>query len=291
MLPLFSRIRPEDRPGKPARRRKPAAPTFDTLEQRATPGEVASMAALPGVGSLLQTLRREVSGRAITTDPAGVAAIVSALRGGPGSDFVALLRRQVPNLRRIIGQFVAGTRTEFTTRGFAVKTPKLLDSYTGFVADQLNPTAAGALLQKNKTLQLAAILRGPIDIPTPSYYVFGIDRGAGGAAGPFPGLPGIRYDALVTVAWHADGPGVTASVTDLVSNTTTPIDGARIKVQGATLRVYVPTDLLPSQGLATRNYRFAFWTRDALDGGIEQIGSFVPGTASIPIGVAPGVRR
>ena len=76
-------------------------------------------------------------------DGTGTAAVIAALRGGPGAEFTTLIRRYVPNPLAVINQLASGARSELLIPGFAVRTPKLLDSYTGPRFDQFNPTAAG----------------------------------------------------------------------------------------------------------------------------------------------------
>src|SRR4051794_3724856 len=55
------------------------------------------------------------------SDGSGAGAILAALRGGAGSEFVTLLKRGVPNLSGVLRQFVSGTRTEVDVKGFAAK--------------------------------------------------------------------------------------------------------------------------------------------------------------------------
>src|SRR5689334_23049246 len=83
------------------------------------------------------------------SDGSGASAILSALHGGAGSEFVTLLRRGVPNVNAMIRAFALGRRSEVDVKGFAVKTPHFQPQYTGPHLDQFNPTAAGAVLLKN----------------------------------------------------------------------------------------------------------------------------------------------
>lgn len=227
------------------------------------------------------------------SDPAGVAAVLSALRGGPGSEFVAIVRRQVPNFGALLNRFISGRVTEAVTPGVAVQIPRFQAEYTGRQYDHLAATAAGALLKANNTIELGAILRGPMDEPVPAHYVFALDRGAGASLGPrFSGRPGLTPDVLVTITVAPFSSSASGTITDLKTGAVTSIDPSRIQVKGATLRVFVDTAQLPSTGLPVAKYRFAFWTRSQLDGGIENVGSFLPDSSMIPIGASRGpVRR
>ena len=222
-------------------------------------------------------------GRFNASDP-GREALLNALNGGAGSEFTTLIRRQVPNLSRVIRGFVTGQRSQFTTNGLAVKTPRFEDTYTGVRLDQLSATAAGAILLPDGRLELAGIMRGPIDDSRLSVYSFGIDRG--GALTTAPNRPGIRYDALVTVS--RDASGVSGTVFDLETNTTTPIARRDIQIVGPTLRVFLSPSALPSNGLPLNRYRFALWTSNSLSWRPETIASFVPEADSILIGTLQG---
>ena len=250
-------------------RRPKAAPAVEALEGRA----LLSVAVL-GVRPAAAIVANQ-------DDGSGRDAILSALRGGPGSEFVTLIRRQVPNFRRVIAEFASGARTEISVRGAAAKVPQFRPGYTGPRIDQLNPTVAGAVQLNRRRLELGAIVRGPIDLPTSSTYVWGINRGGAAPIGPFEGLPDIRFDAVVAVT--RDATGITGSVRDLNTGTVTPLQPSDIRIQGPTIRVLLNPALLPSTGPPLRSFRFAFWTQSG-PGGLETIGGFVPSTASIPIG-------
>lgn len=248
-------------------RLRPSAPRVETLEGRAL---------LSGPGtSIHPTAHIALSPKSIVTDPAGVAAILSALKGGPGSEFTSLLKGQIRSLPKIVNQFISGTRTEYSIPGIAFKIPQFQEAYTGPHYDQLGATAAGGLKLKNGTYEFGAILLGSIHLPQPSTYVFGIDRGKGAATStPFGSRPNIKIDALVSVTFTAGT--ATGTVTDLTNNHTTALDPSQITTTGSTLRVYVAPSLLPSKGLPTSAYRFSFWTKSDVNGGIESVGSFVP---------------
>lgn len=217
-----------------------------------------------------------------TSDGSGAAAILSALRGGPGNEFVRIVRPQVPNLGAVLLKFQLGLIQEYAVRGAVFRTPKLLESFTGPKFDQLSAIAAGAVIRSKRRLELGALMRGPIDAATPSVYVFGIDRG-GATTAPIPGLPNHRFNATVTIVRDPNGT-LTGSVQDLNTGATTPIARSNIFVQGPALRVYVDPRALPSTGAALARYRFAFVARDSTSGGAETVASVAPTGGTILVG-------
>lgn len=223
----------------------------------------------------------------ITTDPAAVAAILAALRGGPGNEFATLLRRQVPNVNAVVRSFVTGQRDQFAVRGVALQIPNFQSAYTGQRFDNFSITAAGAVAQRGNRLQVGAILLGPFDENVTTEVVFGIDRGSGAARGPlFAQRPSLTPDALVTLTVGPNGSSKSGTITDLNTGSVTPIDPAKIRFRGSTIRAIVPLSALPSTGARLGQYRFATWTRNATQGGgFESIGSFAVDGRLIPIGL------
>ena len=224
-----------------------------------------------------------VSAKANLSDGSGAPAILSALTGGAGSEFVTLIRREVPNVNGVLTQFVLGRRTELDIKGFAVKTPQFASTYTGPHLDEFNPTAAGAVILKTGTLELAAIMRGPIDRPEPVTYVWGISRGGASLAPSGFGPSGVSYDAYVSVTHSASG--TSASVTDLRTGATQPLASSSVRIDGPSVRVFLnnPSTALPSTGLPLAKYRMAFWTRGGPDGSAG-IGGTIPSNGSILFG-------
>lgn len=70
----------------------------------------------------------------------------------------------------------------------------------------------------------------------------------------------------------------------------TTINPSNILVVGSTMRVYVNTSQLPSTGFSINHYQFAFWTQDQLGNNFGTVGSMLPSSNMIPIGVEPGVK-
>lgn len=249
--------------------RRNTRPALEALEGR----QVLSHAAIPHVAALGLPfdLGKIPTGN---TTPGERAALLDALRGGAGREFVTLARREVKNIPLVMAAFSAGLIREYSVPGLAFKLPKLQERYAGPKFDQLNVIAAGAVIANKNRLVLGAILRGPIDIPVPSTYVFGFDRGSGRAVAPFANRPGIHFDATVTVT--VNGRVVSGVVTDLITGAVTPLDPRGIKVRGATLQVNLSPRLLAGAGGPLQNATFAFWTLDATLPGVEHVGSFAP---------------
>lgn len=261
--------------------------SVDSLEGRQLLSHMpAHLPAVAGHPATVQTAAFGFPGKIKVSDP-GQAAILSALNGGAGSEFVQLLRREVRNINGVIASFAIGARSSFSAPGFAARLPKSQPGYTGPVIDQLNGTVAGALLRPDGSLELAAIMRGPVHNPVPSYYIWGIDRGGPSNANTTPGLPGVHYDSEVIVAVTPSG--ISGSVRDLQTDTTSAISGSQISVKGSTIRVFVSPSLLPANnGVPASKFRFGFWAATDPDGGNSAIESFVPNDASIPVGIQPG---
>jgi hypothetical protein len=258
-------------------------PSCETLEGR----ELLSGLNLPAsVGS---GLSQGIAQHAIKTVPAGVAAITSALGGGPGSEFVNLVRSGLKNPAALLSQFESGATTAASIRGAAARQATILGSFTGAHYDYLAAVAAGAIVQSPSTLELGAILRGPNRSTAPAYFVFGIDRGSGASLGPlFSARPGITPDALVTITPAPNNSSVSAAVTDLKTGAVTPLAPSAIQAKGSTLRVFVPLSALPSTGAPASQYRFAFWTQSQPGDSIANVGSFVPDSTMIPVGTSAG---
>ncbi len=227
---------------------------------------------------------------AIATNPAGVAAILSALNGGMGSEWVSLIRSEVKNPLAVIAGFESGKYTTYSIAGLTAETPCVQPAFTGQPYDQLLATVAGAAVFKGNVLELGAVMRGPFHDPGPSYYVFALNRGAGASLGPtFASKPAITPDALVTLTVGPYGSSATGTITDLTSHSTQVIPSTSISIQGPTVRVFLNSAQLPSKGWTLQKYRFAFWTQTQPGNNISTVASFAPGSSMIPIGVLKSV--
>ena len=209
--------------------------------------------------------------------------------GGPGSEFVSLIRREVKNPSALLGQFTSGATTTASIPGAAARKATILSSFTGGHFDYQAIVATGAVLLNARTLELGGILRGPNRSDAPAYYVFGIDRGSGSTLGPlFASRPGITPDSLVTITLGPNNANPTGTITDLTTNAVTALNPESIQAKGSTLRVFVPTSAPPSTGSPVSQYRFGFWTQSQPGDNIANVGSFLPDTTLIPIGSSAG---
>ncbi len=220
----------------------------------------------------------------------GAGAILNAILGGAGHEFVVLAEKEVHNILGVAAEFSSGNH-QVTVPGIVVKTPNWQSQFTGFKHDVLALNVGGAVLLKGKKLEFAAIARGPYTTtPFTNQVVFAVNRGAGGRSAPiFAGRPLITPDALVTVTIGPNGQGNSATITDLTTGTTFPVSPPDIRVAGPTVRVLVPTAQLPSEGFALKHYTFAVYAQLAPTTDFSMIGSFVPEYTMIPIGVETNV--
>jgi hypothetical protein len=228
----------------------------------------------------------------ISAGGSGQTAILNAIFGGAGHEFVTLAQREVKNIGAVIAGFKDGALTQYSVPGLAVKITNLQSGYTGQPHDPLSLNAGGALLLKGKTIELAAIVRGPFTTyPGSTSIVFALNRGAGGRLGPaFTSRPGITPDMIVTVTVGPFGQSNSATITDLTTGTTSAIGSPKIQVAGPVVRILLPTSLLPSEGTPIQKYTFAIWTETHPGAGIQDVGSFLPEDSMVPIGVETTVN-
>jgi hypothetical protein len=223
---------------------------------------------------------------------AGQTAILNAIIGGAGHEFVTLAQREVHNIGAVVAGFKAGTLSQYSVPGLAVKITNLQSGFTGQPHDPLSLNAGGALLLKGNTIELAAIVRGPFTTyPGTTSIVFGMNRGGGARLGAaFASRHEITPDLLVTVTVGPFGQSPSATITDLTTRTTSVIASPRIQVVGPVVRILLPGSLLPSERWPIQKYTFAVWTETQPGAGIQDVGSFLPEDAMIPIGVETNVR-
>ncbi|HEX3449525.1 MAG TPA: hypothetical protein VHS97_14820, partial [Isosphaeraceae bacterium] len=127
--------------------------------------------------------------------------------------------------------------------------------------------------------------------PGTTSIVFALNRGAGARLGPaFASRPGIIPDVLVTVTVGPYGQSSSATITNLTTRTTSALPSPTIRIAGPTVRILIPASLLPTEGLSIKKYTFAVWTETQPGAGIQDVGSFVPENAMIPIGVETNVK-
>ena len=267
---------------------------LDTKSSRPVVEFLEIRSLMSGSNSLLRPVHVPVVIRqmhpTIATDPAGIAAVMSALEGGMGSEWVSLIRAGVKNPLAVIAGLETGNYTSYSISGLTAETPSVQPSFVGQPYDQLLATVAGAAVFKGNVLELGAIMRGPFHDPATSYYVFALNRGAGASLGPtFASLPGITPDALVTLTVGPYGQSATGTITDLTTHSTQAIPSSSIAIQGPVVRVFLNTTQLPSKGWPIQKYRFAFWTQTQPGDNLSNVASFAPAASMIPIGVLKSV--
>ena len=103
--------------------------------------------------------------RTIATDPAGIAAIMSALDGGMGKEWISLIRAGVKNPLAVIAGFETGKYTSYSISGLTAESPSIQPAFTGQPYDQLLATVAGASVFKRNTLELGAIMARAVPRP------------------------------------------------------------------------------------------------------------------------------
>jgi len=228
----------------------------------------------------------------IAATESGKTAILNAIFGGAGHEFVALALSEVKNPLSVVAAFENGSITQYSVPGLVVKKPNWQSAYVGILHDPLALNVGGAVLLKGRKIELGAIVRGPFTTyPGTTDIVFAINRGDGSKVGPaFPSRPGITPDLLVTVTVGPYGGSTSATITDLTTGTTRPIASPIIKVAGPTVRALLPTSLFPSKGFSIPKYTFAVWTETQANAPIQDVGSFVPEDSMIPIGAETNVN-
>ena len=228
----------------------------------------------------------------LSFNAAGEKAVINALLGGAGHEFVALALKEVKNPLAVALGFSDGTITQYSVPGIVVKTPNWQNQYYGSRHDTLSLNIGGAVVLKKKEIELGAIVRGPFTTtPFATTIVFAINRGAGQRLGPYyPGRPGLTPDALVSVTVGPNGQGNSATITDLTTGSTQSISSPVIQVAGPTVRILLNASQLPSEGFSLKHYTFAVWAATEPNAPFQDVGSLVPEDSMIPIGVETKVK-
>jgi hypothetical protein len=267
-------------------RRKPLG--FDALEGRA----LLSVAQLNPPHAPGTAILAHESGPQRSFHARRGQAVINALLGGAGHEFVALALREMKDPLVVLRALDHGTLTQYPVPGLVVKRINFQIGYTGLPHDTLALSTGGAVVLKNRKIELGAIVRGPFTTsPLPTTIVFAINRGAGHRLGPhFAGRPGITPDALVSVTVGPHGQNHSATITDLTTSVTHRIDSPEISVAGPTVRVLLDVHQLPSEGLKLQHYTFAVWTATTPNAPIQEVGSFIPEDSMARFGIEPRVR-
>lgn len=230
-------------------------------------------------------------GPSLASSTAGDSAVINALLGGAGHEFVTLALKEVKNPMAVAAGFGAKSITQYTVRGLVMVQPHLQPAYAGLPLDTLALNTAGAVVLKKQKMELGAIVRAPFTTSsTATDITFALNRGAGARLGPyFASRPGITPDVLVTVTVGPHGQGNSAVIHDLTTGRATPIASPVIAVAGPTVRILLDTSQIPSEGFALKHYTFAAWSSTKANPTIENVGSFAPADSMIPVGIETNV--
>jgi hypothetical protein len=177
------------------------------------------------------------------------------------------------------------TPTPPKATGIVTKAPHFYRFYTGPRLAELNAVKATAKLASNGNFTFTGTNAGAIK-QAPAVYVWGIDRSGGLAAGPFTGVPNVKFDAVVIVSFNGPSSPPSAEVVDLASGTTTNLPAGSASIHGKTVTVTVPGSLLPSTGLSPSQYRFNYWPEDGIGHSSAAVASFLPGSTTARVGTS-----
>lgn len=120
---------------------------------------------------------------------------------------------------------------------------------------------------------------------TGALYVFGFDRGAGTSGFAANGLPGVVFDAIVSL----NPSNLSASSIRLLNTgTNTPLPVSSITIAGNTISADFSALMLPSTGLAANKYTFNLWPRYTIGTtGFAAISDFAPDGANLTLAPVP----
>jgi hypothetical protein len=156
--------------------------------------------------------------------------------------------------------------TEAISGGSVNRAPRFYERYRGPRRPDLHVLGAFGRFFYGKGFVFTGTTVGAINSSQSSFYVFGVNRGGATAPGPFPGRPGIIFDAEVIVATSPDGFSGTVELLNSMGQTTstTSLPNTAVVFGKNHVWVIVPTALLPSTsppGTAQPDaaYSFAFW--------------------------------
>ncbi len=111
----------------------------------------------------------QVHSSGIKSSSAGSAAVMNAIFGGMGSEYIKLIQHEVKNLGAVLSSFMGGRLRQYSIPGLTVKTPVVQPEFHGQPYDQLLPTAAGAMVLKSNVVELGAITAR--SVPRPEHFV------------------------------------------------------------------------------------------------------------------------
>src|SRR5262245_18088479 len=181
--------------------------------------------------------------------------------------------------------------------GVAFKRPHYYEAFNAIGSrPDLNAVKLTARVNPRMGLVLTGWMQGRIKLNSATaspqaFYVFGVDRG-GQTIAPFPGRPGVKFNAVVAVAVTSSG--ISGSVIDLATGACTNLSAQSIQIRGNKVKVTVPLGLLPVPAGSTsslRDYGVNLWPRSALPpADFTTVASFVPENSMLRIAVPSGFR-
>lgn len=118
--------------------------------------------------------------------------------------------------------------------------------------------------------ELTSTMAGAIGTTDKGFYVWGVNRGAGGATFAPNGINGVRFDSVVLL--RPDGTGNIGGGASLAPGS--------VKISGNTITGYVSGALLPSTGFNKLDYTWNLWPRDGAYTGFAAISDFAPDNAN-----------
>jgi hypothetical protein len=198
------------------------------------------------------------------------------------------------DVRDGLPRFAPGTGTDVH--------PRFAPFYQGPQEAQLLGISASAKVSldptthKPSTITLTGTVAGPINTKPQTttdgaIYTFGFDTGGASKTGPFPGLPNIRFNAVVVVSVTPKGvTGYSQYINSLNIQTTSQLalKSSAISIKGNTLTVSLPADAFPSSGNAIDKWTVEFFPRyPATPLKISDVASLVPNHTNFQVYYPP----
>jgi PEP-CTERM motif len=152
-----------------------------------------------------------------------------------------------------------------------------IPTFTGTKSADLDVLSTFATFD-GTAFHIGATLAGNVGTLPTALYVFGFDRGVGSSNFAAIGLPGVTFDAVITLT----GAGV-AGGRDLIAGVPIVLPAGSVQISGASFRIDIPAALLPSLGLSPGNYGVNLWPRDSSQVGNAQISDFAPNATTFRV--------
>ena len=157
--------------------------------------------------------------------------------------------------------------------------------YTGSTLGDLDVLSASAVFHADtRSFTIGGTMAANIGTSAGGFYVYGVNRGQGTARFAANGIGGVLFDMVVLI--NADGSG---RVNDLVGGLAAFAFGAgTAQISGASFSLDLDEVRLPTRGLASGDYTWNLWPRDArAPAGFGQISDFAPDNSNFATQVVP----